>query len=525
MSAAKRILFWHGYLLSGSGSNLLTANLVRVWRTGGHDVLLLCQDRAAAAQPFVDAAGDFSADNSRFDLTATRNPTASGSLALARPDIAGLLPVYVYDSYVGFRVKTFLDLTDAELGSYVSANVAALVTAIGEHRPDAILVGHEVMGPYIARLVSEQTGYGYTALIHGSATLFVVSKQQRYVPYARDGLAGATAVIGGTSAVVAKTEQAIGSPIASVHVINPGCDTELFQPAQRASDAPPTVGYVGKFIASKGVQNLLTSLGMTATPGLQCRIVGFGSLEPTLHQLASALRDDDRSRVRGVVDAAPEPLTDVAALLDSGTDDAAFAARARDVSVTWLGRLEHDALSEVLPCFDVLVVPSVAPEAFGMVAAGAAAAGVLRCGEPHRAGRSGCGDRVRAFHAGAGHVRSDRPDSGDRPVLGCLLRSESRGACGNLGAAGRTRSSAVVLGSGGGAVTRRCCRFCEAVPQLDVRLRALRIKRHELQRRSSDAANSLVPATNDPLPCRRTRQNCSFGVLKPRFCRVRRQGC
>jgi glycosyltransferase involved in cell wall biosynthesis len=34
-------------------------------------------------------------------------------------------------------------------------------------------------------------------------------------------------------------------------------------------------------------------------------------------------------------------------------------------------------LSELLPSFDVLVVPSVVPEAFGMVAAEAAASGVL----------------------------------------------------------------------------------------------------------------------------------------------------
>ncbi|MGH3545581.1 MAG: glycosyltransferase [Mycobacteriales bacterium] len=372
-----RILFWHGYLLAGSGSNLLAANLVRVWRSQGHEVLLLCQDRAAAQLPFVDAAGAFAPDNARCDLTATGHSAAAGSLAVACPDIGGLLPVYVYDHYSGFEVKTFLDLTDAELGSYVTANVTALVTAAGEHRPDVIVVGHEVMGPYIARLAARQTGYGYTALIHGSATLFVVSKQQRYVRYARDGLAGATAVVGGTGAVVAKTEQAIGTPISSVHVINPGCNVELFGPVERAGDAPPTAGYVGKFIASKGVQNLLTALGLTTTPGLRCQIVGFDTLEPTLHELAAVLREHDPVAVRKVIETAPEPLADVAAFLDSQTPDDSYGDRIREVSLTWLGRLEHEALSAVLPQFDVLVVPSVAPEAFGMVAAEAAAAGVL----------------------------------------------------------------------------------------------------------------------------------------------------
>ena len=52
-------------------------------------------------------------------------------------------------------------------------------------------------------------------------------------------------------------------------------------------------------------------------------------------------------------------------------------ARAAQVDVQWPGRLDHGPLSQVLPTFDALVVPSVVPEAFGMVAAEAAASGVL----------------------------------------------------------------------------------------------------------------------------------------------------
>ena len=41
MSSARRVLLWHGYLLRGSGSNILTANVARTWRGMGHGVLLL----------------------------------------------------------------------------------------------------------------------------------------------------------------------------------------------------------------------------------------------------------------------------------------------------------------------------------------------------------------------------------------------------------------------------------------------------------------------------------------------------
>ena len=61
----------------------------------------------------------------------------------------------------------------------------------------------------------------------------------------------------------------------------------------------------------------------------------------------------------------------------------AAAARALDEHVVFTGRLEHDELSELLPACEALVVPSTFPEAFGMVAAEAAACGVLPISAAH----------------------------------------------------------------------------------------------------------------------------------------------
>jgi glycosyltransferase involved in cell wall biosynthesis len=54
-----------------------------------------------------------------------------------------------------------------------------------------------------------------------------------------------------------------------------------------------------------------------------------------------------------------------------------YLQRMAEVPVEFTGRLEHGPLSKTLPGWDVLVVPSVVPEAFGMVAAEAAASGVM----------------------------------------------------------------------------------------------------------------------------------------------------
>ena len=61
----------------------------------------------------------------------------------------------------------------------------------------------------------------------------------------------------------------------------------------------------------------------------------------------------------------------------------AVAARGLGERVVFTGRLDHDELAELLPACEALVVPSTFPEAFGMVAAEAAACGVLPISAAH----------------------------------------------------------------------------------------------------------------------------------------------
>jgi glycosyltransferase involved in cell wall biosynthesis len=64
----------------------------------------------------------------------------------------------------------------------------------------------------------------------------------------------------------------------------------------------------------------------------------------------------------------------------SGYADASSAAAG---SVRLCGRLEHDEVALVVPATQALVFPSTFPESFGMVAAEAAAAGVLPVSAAH----------------------------------------------------------------------------------------------------------------------------------------------
>lgn len=387
-----RILLWHGYLLTGSGSNVYTASLARCWREAGHDVLVLCQERNAAATTFVDRAGDFDEDNMSFALADTSARPAPGSCSVVRPDIEGLLPVFVYDDYEGFEVKLFTDLSEPELDMYTSRNVDAMVTAIDRFEPDVIITGHEVMGPEIARRACERTGTRYIAKLHGSGLEYAVKKQERYRTLAASGLGSAAVVVGGSDYMVRAAAAVVPGWVERAAVVNPGCDVDLFKPRPPESRSSAHVVYVGKLIASKGVDLLLAALGLTKPRALQTTIVGYGGFEAGLRDLGAALTAGDLDRARAVAAAGEHgPLEHLQRFL--ANPPVGWIDRVAEISIRFTGRLEHGPLAELLPDADVLVVPSVVPEAFGMVAAEAAACGVLPVAPDH----SGIGEAARAI--------------------------------------------------------------------------------------------------------------------------------
>ena len=368
-----RILLWHGYLLTGSGSNVYTANVARVWRAQGHDVVLMCQESLAGLLPYVDAEADMPADNSSFVEYPTKAAPAPGRCRVVRPHIGEILPVYVYDEYEGFTAKLYVDLSDEELEAYVRRNVEAMVTVIEKHEPEAIVTGHEVMGPYIARLACEATGTSYAVKLHGSALEFAVKEQERYRRYAHEGLSAAAAVVGGSRYMVAEASAVVPGWEARATVVNPGCDVDLFRPAERESGAAPVAGFVGKLISGKGVAHFLAALGLTRTEGLRAVVVGYGGFERELRALAYTL---ERGNAAAALKLARDSgLDELARFFESEPEG--YWRRAPAVPVEFPGRLEHGPLAATLPAWDVLVVPSQIPEAFGMVAAEAAACGVL----------------------------------------------------------------------------------------------------------------------------------------------------
>jgi glycosyltransferase involved in cell wall biosynthesis len=328
-----RILLWHGYLLGGTGSNVYTRSLARAWSRNGHDVTVFSQE------PHPE----------QYDL---------GGAATVRPDIHGQLPVFVLDRYDGLQARLLQDFTPSERGRFVDYNAAAL----REHLPaDLAFTNHVLMGGP----VGQATGAPYAVKAHGSELEYSMRGRPELARLGRETLAGAAAVYAG-SGHIRRVLTEICGPVDRVYEAPPGVDTDMWRPQPRAQalaalieesrrDQPnpgnrhqrlpdhgnadrladflageaPTIVYFGKLSRNKGVHLLLEALA-----GLDARavIVGFGD-----------------ERVELAAAAPPRTL--------------------------FTGPLEHRHLVQLLPLADVSVVPSVFPEAFGMVAAEAAAAG------------------------------------------------------------------------------------------------------------------------------------------------------
>jgi glycosyltransferase involved in cell wall biosynthesis len=328
-----RILIWHGYLLGGTGSNVYTRALAREWSRMGHEVVVVCQERHPE----------------EYDL---------GGARVVVPELpGGLLPVFVVDKYGGLNAKLLQDFTDAELDAYVAANASALDDLLPA---DVVFTNHVLLGG----AVGAATRAPFRVKAHGSELEYSMRGNERLSRWGAEALADADAVYVGSEHIRRVLEDVVGH-VDRVHEVPPGVDVDEFTPQPRDAalaalidearrdpvdsgprypdpgnagrfarffaDDRPTVVYVGKLIENKGVQVLFEAMR-----GLDARavIVGFGDYRETLEAQAP-----------------------------HGT--------------LFTGALEHRHLVHLLPLVDVSVVPSIFPEAFGMVAAEAAAAGVV----------------------------------------------------------------------------------------------------------------------------------------------------
>ena len=163
-----------------------------------------------------------------------------------------------------------------------------------------------------------------------------------------------------------------------------------------------TLLYVGRLIASKGVQSVIAALPwiLSTCPRLRLLVVGHGPLREPLEALLWALEHGNRSMVEAITTggsaldgipagehedhASPGELPGYFARLrrDGTIDDYFDLARrlVRRDRVIFTGYLTHRELRHLFPCCDVAVFPSVVREAGPLVFLEALASGTFPLG-------------------------------------------------------------------------------------------------------------------------------------------------
>ncbi|HEU0317173.1 MAG TPA: glycosyltransferase, partial [Solirubrobacteraceae bacterium] len=333
-----RILIFHGYLLGGTGSNVYNARLAEALAGLGHEVHLLCQEAAPEKHQFVDAVGDW--DGGALRVRTVREPVR---VTVYRPDIGALLPVYVYDRYEGFEVRTFAECSLAEIEDYVERNALAVGQVAARAGVEVALANHLVMGPAI--LARALLGVPYAVKVHGSALEYSVKPDaRRLLPYARAGLAPARGVLVGSRHTAESLWAAMGDAglPGRTRLGPPGVDVTRFarrEPAAAAAGLSELarrlaagaeaagegadgfalggaaggralagldprreriVSFTGKLIVSKGVDLLLAAwpLVVEASPRAQLVVVGFGAYREACERIVAALARGDLPTLR-----------------------------------------------------------------------------------------------------------------------------------------------------------------------------------------------------------------------------------
>ena len=330
-----RILLWHGYLLGGTGSNVYSRALAREWSRAAHDVVVVCQERAPG----------------QYDL---------GGARVVNVELPGrLLPVFVMDRYAGLEPKFLQDFTAAERQAYVDANAGTLRELLPA---DLVFANHVLMGGP----VGAATGAPFRVKAHGSELEYSMRGNAGLQAWGREALAGARAVFVGSAHIRSVLEEVVGH-VDRVHEVPPGVDVEEFRPEGReealaklleeARRDPPNPGNREERLPDDGNAERLAEFFASYEP----TVVYFGKLiyNKGVHLLLEALNDLE---AKAVIVGFGDYRSDLEALAPERT--------------LFTGALEHRHLVPLLPLCDVAVVPSIFPEAFGMVAAEAASAGL-----------------------------------------------------------------------------------------------------------------------------------------------------
>jgi glycosyltransferase involved in cell wall biosynthesis len=436
-----RIGIVHGYFLGDSGSGIYVSQLARELTRQGHEVTLVCQEQHPDIYDFIDSA--YALDGDGPLLLFQQEKKYAGSCRLVRPALEGELLTYVEGEFAPFKSCTFQDATTAQITRFVDSNVRALTAAFDKWPQDLVQANHVVMQPYeVRKALRGKTPYCVT--VHGSALNFSVAEDPRMSPYFVEGLSGARSVVSLSRDMAEQVKSAAskaGLDIEDkVEVIPPGVESGKFAPlvdrdsvlksvaADMTPDSQEIVLFAGRLIWTKGLQYAVAAMPLVLSerPGVHLFIAGGGPLMGPLKKIVLVLQQGNLRRARQLTEESMqiESLAEYGPVIPAmGREESeAYLAAARDLShhVRFLGQVPHAEIPPLMGASDLMIAPSVFPEAYGLVMIEALAGGAVPLGT-YQSGLMDAADIV-ALELGDDEVKSLLPGEGlTKGIAGRML--------------------------------------------------------------------------------------------------------
>ena len=430
------LILLHGYLLQGTGSNIYAANVARAWSRQGHAVTVICQDLQAGALKFVDEyvgpGGKLPPQPPAPATIRVVVPDINKLLPVYVLDRYAGFQVKTIPAMTTEEIENHISMTAEAVRQCalqgvdgVLANHALFGPVIAKRalqnrdisfdvkiHGSAIeytLIPYPEFMPYaIEGLEAARRVFVGSRYIQKRVNA-IFSKEREALDLERkivilppgidpelfkpdnDHKALQNKFLATVKERVSKNRGGRHSEIKPVAADKPPdelhqelvrhCDTY----DQRAVDADliekwpfikfsePVVIYFGKFLAAKGVGEIIAAIPaiLACNPALRFVFVGFGSYREHMEGMLRALGSGDAAafttyaRAGNFVDSI-DPLKWFRPL---------SSAELSRITIT--GILDHDAIGPLLSLASICLVPSKVPEAFGMVAVEAMSAGVL----------------------------------------------------------------------------------------------------------------------------------------------------
>ena len=430
------LVILHGYLLQGTGSNIYVANIAKAWQKQGHSVSVLCQDPEAGSLPFVEEfIGPKDKLPSTPPQPGTIRvvvPDINNLLPVYVFDRYKGYQVKLIPDMTLNEINSHIETTASSLrevalqgADRILANHAILGPVIASRALQGLDIPYDVKihgsaveytlvpNPHLMKYADEG--------LRGAKKVFVGTR------YVRDRVLEVFS--NGREDTGLKDKLRIVPPGMDPNLFNisddaennqkrfkekirykldinnsgrhhlkvtgpsPSSETNLHRKLvklgetydQRAIDSDllekwpflkqnePIILYFGKFLAAKGVGELLVTVPkiLTMVPKARFIFVGFGTYREHMECMIEALGKGD--------------LISFVSCARAGefVEKIDFKKWFRKLlpeelnCITITGMLDHMELSMILPLASLTIVPSKWPEAFGMVAVEAMATGVL----------------------------------------------------------------------------------------------------------------------------------------------------